>query len=78
MKKIALTLLPLLFVAGCSNMTINGLVCPTNDQAQIVGDLQQCHVYDLDAVDKALQDPDCKACLEAKGYKVATDLNETK
>lgn len=71
MKKILPATLLLLLLAGCeTRFTFNGLICPTDDQRMIKSDLAQCQVYDLKAIDKAMQDPKCKTCLEAKGYKV--------
>ena len=53
------------------SFTYNGLQCPTDDMATINEDLAACRVYNIKDVEKALsKDPDCKACLEEKGYTI--------
>lgn len=70
-KKILLSTLPLLFISCGMSFTYNGLQCPTNDMATINQDLAACRVYNIKDVDKALaKDPECKTCLEEKGYKI--------
>lgn len=72
-----LPLVSFVVFVGCTTpFTINGLICPTNDQDVIQNDLQTCHVNDLDKIDAALQNGRCKKCLEQKGYKV--DANASK
>lgn len=80
MKKVLL-LLPLLLLLGCeSHLTFGKLLCPVEDMTKVESDLQECHVYDLDAVDKALGNHECRKCMEAKGYQVLTtpDNNASK
>ena len=82
MKKL-LPLTFLLFLTACSEMsfTYNGLQCPTDDMNVISADLQECRVYDIKDVDKALKkDQKCQKCLEDKGYiiKAITDNNASK
>ena len=77
MKKILLTTTLLLLITACSSKyTFNGLVCPVSDLHQIHDDLAACKIYDLKAIDKALNNKECKACIEAKGYRV--DPNDSK
>ncbi len=72
--KTLLWLLPLGLFLGCSShITIGALDCPIDDMTKVESDLQECHIYNLDEVDKALGNKECKACLEAKGYKVITN-----
>ena len=77
MKIISIISLLWLFLGCESRLTFNSLVCPTNDENVIISDLTQCKVYDLEAVDKAMLDPNCKQCLEEKGYRVI-ETNSTK
>jgi len=78
MKKLLTLTTLLLLLGGCSSQyTFNGLLCPIDDPNQIQADLASCKVYDLKAIDKALNNnKECKACLEAKGYRV--DPNDSK
>ena len=70
-KKILLSLLPLLFISCGMSFTYNGLQCPSDNMTLIKEDLADCRVYNINEVDKALaKDPECKTCLEEKGYKI--------
>ncbi len=65
-------ILPLLFL-GCSDVsfTYNGLQCPTNDPGVIEHDMTECRVWDTEDIEKSFaRDPECKKCLEEKGYKI--------
>ena len=76
MKKYILAL-SLLALSGCSqHFVVNGLMCPVDDEQIIQADLQECKIYDMDKIDIALQNGECKRCLEAKGYTV--DSNTSK
>lgn len=76
-KKILLSTLPLLFISCGMSFTYNGLLCPTNDMATINEDLAACRVYNIKDVEKALsKDPECKACLEEKGYSIDSLHND--
>jgi len=65
-----------LFYAGCSskNITVNGLICPSNHTEQMVqNDLRECHYYDMKAIEASATpkiEGECKKCLEAKGYRL--------
>ena len=82
MKKLLL-LTSLLLLTACSDVSFqyNGLQCPTDDMNIITADLQECRVYNIEEVDKALKkDQKCQKCLEDKGYiiKAITDNNASK
>lgn len=71
MRKLFL-LFPLLFLA-CSDVSFNynGLQCPTNDPSVIENDMTECRVWDMKDIEKSFaKDPECKKCLEEKGYKI--------
>ena len=75
MKYIILMLTLLVFTAcNSKRVTINGLICPEGfSQHQVEKDLMQCKYYDQKAAAKASIspiEPECRECLEAKGYEI--------
>ena len=67
--------LPLLslLIIGCGSVsfTYNGLRCPTNDINVIENDMTECRVWNTKDIEKSFaKDPECKTCLEQKGYKI--------
>jgi len=71
-----LLLISVLIIVGCSskNIEINGLVCPdTHTEQMVQTDLNLCRYYDEKAIaesSKSPLSPDCRECLEKKGYKI--------
>ena len=56
----------------------NGLQCPTDDMTTINEDLAECRLYDIKDVEHSFsKDPECKACLEEKGYTIDPLDNDT-
>ncbi len=69
-------LLTLFVLTACNakRVTINGLICPEGYSThQVQKDLTQCKYYDEKAAAEASKSPikpDCRECLEAKGYEI--------
>lgn len=76
MKRVLFLIFTLLFFSACStkSVMINGLICPEGYSThQVQKDLTQCRYYDQKKAGEASLspiEPECKACLEDRGYKL--------